>query len=68
MIEDDFPEKVTKVNINSLLRRAEKIREKSLQGRNIFALIFVCFVPTMLVGFGSFFLLLWLAFKGYFDS
>jgi hypothetical protein len=67
MSKDSFPDSVTMVNINSLIRKAERIRQKILQGRNFLPFIFFYGIPTALVGFGSLFFVVFLLLHGYFN-
>jgi len=46
MGEDSFPDSATMVNINSLMRGAERIRQKTLPGRYVLPYIFFYAIPT----------------------
>jgi hypothetical protein len=62
---DEFPDRATKENIETLIEKAEQIEKKANQTRyGLPAIIILAFI-TMLVVLGSLFLTIWLGFNGF---
>jgi len=65
MDEGKFPNKVTKDTIPKLMEKAQRIRENSERLRYGFIIFVLVGFPYVVVGFGTFFLALWLGLHGY---
>lgn len=67
MSEEDFPEKVTKDNIDELIEKAERIKEKSQRRRYLLPLMGFYIIPSVIITYALLFLLFWLGQNRYLD-
>jgi len=67
MVEEDFPGKITKSNINQLMRRAEGIKKKTDQTRYGFFAMIALVLTTFFIVSGSLRIIIWLALNHYLD-
>jgi len=67
MSGEKYPQEVTEDNIDGLMEKAEKIREKSLQGRYVIVILVFYVIPCLLIGLWSIFLVFWLGQNHYLD-
>ena len=65
MSKEEFPNEVTEDTIPVLIEKAQRIRENSKKLRYALVTFVLVILPYVLVGFGTFFLTLWLGLRGY---
>lgn len=67
MSKKDFPENVTQDNVDKLIEKAERLKEKYERSRYSLPILGFYIIPSLIIGFGLFFLMFWLLQNRYLD-